>query len=199
MTQNLPEKELSLSARLEAVLFAAPGTMTVAQLAAALDAPSGEVERELEALASEYESQGRGIRLQQHNGRVQLTSAPEAAVDIERLLGLEVSSALSRAAVETLAIVMYQQPLTRPQIDAIRGVNSDGVLRSLLVKGLIHELGRAESPGRPILYGVTSEFLQYFGLSSLDELPPLDLDALKEAAQESAQDAEAETPEVLKG
>ena len=95
---------------------------------------------------------------------------------VERLLGLEASSHLSRAALETLAIVMYKQPITRPQIDSIRGVNSDGVIKSLLQKGLVQEIGRAEAPGRPILYSTTTEFLQYFGLNSLADLPPLNLD-----------------------
>jgi segregation and condensation protein B len=95
---------------------------------------------------------------------------------VERFLGLEASSRLSRAALETLAIILYRQPVTRPQIDAVRGVNSDGVLKSLLLKGLAQEVGRAEAPGRPILYSATPECLQYFGLSSLSELPPLDLD-----------------------
>ncbi len=95
---------------------------------------------------------------------------------IEKFLGLEASSRLSRAALETLAIIFYRQPVTRPQIDAIRGVNSDGVLKSLLLKGLVQEVGRAEAAGRPILYSATAECLQYFGLSSLSELPPLDLD-----------------------
>ena len=189
---SLPENELSLSAKLEALLFVAPGTLTAAQLAAALDVPSAQVERELEVLTQAYEAEGRGIRVQRLRGRVQLTTAPSAAEEIERLLGLESGGRLSRAAIEALAIIAYKQPVTRPQIDAIRGVNSDAVLKSLLVKGLIQEFGRAETPGRPILYGVTSEFLQYFGLSSLTELPPLNLD-------ETNGDAEQETPEVLKG
>ena len=88
-------------------------------------------------------------------------------------MGLEVTSRLSRAAVEALAIIAYSQPATRPQVDAIRGVNSDGVMRSLLNKGLLQEVGRAEGPGRPILYATTPEFLQHFGLNSLKELPPL--------------------------
>jgi segregation and condensation protein B len=90
------------------------------------------------------------------------------------MLGLDASSRLSRAALEALAIILYKQPVTRPAIDAIRGVNSDGVLKSLLHKGLVQEVGRAEGPGRPILYGTTGECLQYFGLSSLAELPPLE-------------------------
>ena len=80
-----------------------------------------------------------------------------------------------RAALETLAIIAYQQPVTRPSVDSVRGVNSDGVIKSLLSKGLLQEVGRSEGPGRPILYGTTPEFLQHFGLNSLTELPPLDL------------------------
>mgnify|MGYP000878535240 FL=1 len=90
-----------------------------------------------------------------------------------KYLGIETTSRLSRAALETLAIIAYRQPITRPGIDAIRGVNSDGVLKSLLSKGLIEEIGRTEGPGRPILYGITEEFLQYFGLGSINELPEL--------------------------
>ncbi len=167
---------LSLSARLEALLFIAPGAVTPTQLAAALDLPTSEVEKGLQELAGEYKdnSQSRGLRLQRHHNRVQLISAPETAGSIERFLGLEASSRLSRAGLETLAIVAYQQPVTRPQIDAIRGVNSDGVIKSLLSKGLVTEAGRAEAVGRPILYHTTPEFLQYFGLSSLEELPALD-------------------------
>ena len=105
---------------------------------------------------------------------MQLTTAAEIALLVECFLGLEVITRLSRAAVEALAIVAYRQPVTRPQVDAIRGVNSDGVMRSLLNKGLVQEVGRAEGPGRPFLYATTPEFLQHFGLSGLDELPPLD-------------------------
>jgi segregation and condensation protein B len=171
-----PENELSLSARIEALLFVAPGAVTSAQLAAALDVPTTEVEKGLNELAAEYDenSQSRGLRLQRHRGRVQLTSAAETAYWIERFLGLTASARLSRAALEALAIVAYQQPATRPQIDAIRGVNSDGVLKSLLSKGLVAEGGRAEAVGRPILYLTTPEFLQYFGLNTLDELPALE-------------------------
>jgi segregation and condensation protein B len=185
------EPELNLSAYLEALLFVAPGPVTALQLAAALDVPSAEIERELDAMAEQYvrEGSGRGIRLVRHRGRFQLTSAPQAAAAIERFLGLEASGRLSSAAMEALAIVMYKQPVTRPQIDAIRGVNSDGVLKSLLNKGLIQEVGRAESPGRPILYAITFDFLQYFGLNSLAELPPLDLDQFEENHQESVQEA----------
>lgn len=169
---------LDLIARLEALLFVAPDAVTPAQLAAALEAPLAEVEAGLEELEALYQQAvpARGLRLQRYRGRVQLTTAPGAAQAVERFLGLEASSRLSRAALETLAIILYRQPVTRPQIDAVRGVNSDGVLKSLLLKGLVQEVGRAEAPGRPILYSVTPECLQYFGLSSLADLPPLSLE-----------------------
>jgi len=166
--------ELSLSALLEGLLFAAPEAVSPAQLAAALEISVTEVEKGLQAL--EEDLRQRGIRLQRHGGRLQFTTAPEMAETVERLLGLEVSSRLSRAALETLAIIAYQQPVTRPQVDAIRGVNSDGVMKSLLSKGLLQEVGRSEGAGRPILYGTTADFLQHFGLGSLTELPALNLE-----------------------
>ena len=163
--------ELSLSLKLEALLFIAPEPVTTAQLSAALDVAPSVVERGLNELESSLAT--RGLRLQRNAGRVQLTTAPQLAELIERFLGLEATTHLSRAALETLAIIAYQQPVTRPQIDAIRGVNSDSMLKSLLHKGLILESGRADSPGRPILYSTTPEFLQHFGLNSVLELPPM--------------------------
>ncbi len=166
-----PETYPNLLTNLEALLFVAPGAVTIQQLAAALDISAREVEKGLVELENVY--QVRGVRLQRHAGRVQLTTAPEAAGAVERFLGLEATSRLSRAALETLAIIAYQQPVTRPEIDAVRGVNSDGVLKTLLSKGLVEEAGRAERPGRPILYTTTPDFLQHFGLNTLEELPPL--------------------------
>lgn len=171
---NLSGNQITILGKLEALLFAAPSSVTAGQLASVLEIPVSEVERSLKELQENYRSQGNsGLRLQKHRERYQLTTAPETAELVERLLGLGESSRLTRAALEALAIVAYQQPITRPHIDAIRGVSSDGVLKSLLSKGIIQEVGRAEGPGRPILYATSTEFLQYFGLSSLDELPPL--------------------------
>jgi segregation and condensation protein B len=165
------EADLPLSVRLEALLFVAPEPVTAAQLATALDVAPSVVERALNELDAALAT--RGLRLQRNAGRFQLTTAPQLAELIERFLGLEATTHLSRAALETLAIIAYQQPVTRPQIDAIRGVNSDSMLKSLLHKGLILESGRADGPGRPILYSTTPEFLQHFGLSSILEMPPL--------------------------
>jgi segregation and condensation protein B len=162
---------LSLADKLETLLFVASGATTVSQLAAALEIPLAEVEKGLAELEEQYK--GRGLRLQRHQQYIQLTTAPEAAQVVERFLGMEATVRLSRAGLETLSIVAYEQPVTRPEIDAVRGVNSDGALKSLLSKGLIQEAGRAERPGRPILYTTTPDFLAHFGLNSLKDLPPL--------------------------
>jgi segregation and condensation protein B len=163
--------ELPLSVKLEAMLFVAPEPVTTAQLATALDVSPSVIERGLNELDAALAP--RGLRLQRNAGRFQLTTAPQLADLIERFLGMEATTHLSRAALETLAIIAYQQPVTRPQIDSIRGVNSDSMMKSLLHKGLILESGRADGPGRPILYSTTPEFLQHFGLNSILEMPPL--------------------------
>ncbi len=173
MSENENRPALELTAALESLLFVSAEPVLPSQLAEALEMSVADVEQGLKALETELQS--RGLRLQRHGGRVQLTTAPETAELVERFLGLEATTRLSRAALETLAIIAYQQPVTRPQVDAVRGVNSDGVMKSLLSKVLIQEVGRADGPGRPILYGTTPDFLQHFGLTSLSELPPLNL------------------------
>jgi len=163
---------LSLEAAVEALLFVADSPVSVGRLAEALQVTPGQVERALDDLEATYAE--RGLRLQRAGSRVQLITAPQVAPAIERFLGLEVRTHLSQAALETLAIIAYRQPITRPEIETIRGVGSDSVLRTLLRFGLIDEVGRAPTVGHPILYGTTFEFLQYFGLRSLEEMPPLE-------------------------
>lgn len=172
-----PAVELSLEALVESLLFVAEGATPVARLAEALEVKPHEVEAALERLTTLYAE--RGLSLQRIKDKVQLTSAPAAAAQVQRFLGLAATAPLSKAALETLAIIAYQQPVTRPQIEAVRGVNSDSVIKNLLTKGLVEENGRTEGPGRPTLYSTTPEFLQHFGLNSLAELPPLSLDELK--------------------
>ncbi len=169
-----PSQSPSLRSMLEALLFAAPGSVAPSQLASAIDMTPTEVENGLKELSDYYISTGSGLCVQWHAGRVQLTTTAELGGVVEKFLGLEATSRLSKAALESLAIIAYKQPVTRPQLDAIRGVSSDGVVKSLLSKDLIQEVGRAEGPGRPILYGTTSEFLQYFGLKSIQDLPALE-------------------------
>jgi segregation and condensation protein B len=175
MSESKNPTPLDVPAALEALLFVSAEPVTTSQLATALDVSVSAVEEGLTQLDSELQT--RGLRLQRHGGRMQLTTAPEMAEAVERFLGLEATSRLSKAALETLAIVAYQQPVTRPYIEGVRGVSSDGVMKSLLGKGLVQEVGRAEGPGRPILYGTAPDFLQHFGLNSLTELPALALPA----------------------
>ena len=164
---------LPLAVQLEGLLFVAAEPVTLTRLAEALDVNPTMVEAALRELENLLET--RGLRLQRFSGRVQMTTAPQLAETIERFLGLEATTHLSRAALETLAMIAYQQPVTRPQIDSVRGVNSESMLKSLLNKGLIFESGRTDGPGRPILYSTSPEFLQHFGLNSITELPPLEL------------------------
>jgi segregation and condensation protein B len=173
---------LSLEAQIESLLFVADGAVTVARLAEALEVSSREIEAALVALGESYRL--RGLSLQRFRDKVQLTTSPSAAARVERFLGLAAATPLTRASLETLAIVAYQQPVTRPQIEAVRGVNSDSVIKNLLSKGLIEESGRAEGPGRPVLYTTTPEFMQHFGLASLGDLPPLALPAAGAASPE---------------
>ncbi len=178
MPEHDPTNSLTPTTKaLEALLFAAPGLSSVEQLSQALNVSKSAVEQSLEALSAHLTLE-HGLRLQKIKNQYQLITAPEHAEMIERFLGLEVTSRLTQAALEVLAIVAYKQPTTRPEIDSIRGVNSDGVVKSLLARGLIEELGRSEAIGRPILYGVTNEFFQHFGLESLDQLPAVDLEGL---------------------
>lgn len=171
-----PAQALSLAAQLESLLFVAPEPVRVESLATALEQPAENIETALAALAEHYQT--RGLRLQRQHNRVQLVTAPEAATLVERFLGLDLTSRLSPAALESLAIIAYRQPVTRSQINELRGVNSDGVLRTLLHWGLIEQGERLEQAGRPYTYGTTFEFLQYFGLQSLDDLPTMqDLDS----------------------
>lgn len=162
---------VDLGVLVEALLFAAGRPVTPAELASALDVPRGEV---LDALCSLRETLiGRGVRVHEHADEWQLVSAPSAARAVERLAGLPTPQRLSPASLETLSIVAYQQPVTRAQVEAVRGVDCSGVLGNLSSRGLIEEVGRSEAPGTPILYGTGFEFLRLFGLETLDLLPPL--------------------------
>ena len=183
---DAPDNDTAVAAEIEGLLFVATEPVSVAALAESLEVAAGIVEAGLAEL--EASLQTRGLRLQRHGSRVQLTTAPQLAGKIDRFLGLESLTHLGRSGLETLAIIAYNQPITRPQIDSVRGVNSDSVLKNLLFKGLIFELGRTAGPGRPILYATTAEFLQYLGLNSGAELPAL-----------RPPDAESEHDGLLKG
>lgn len=161
-----------LKTLVESLLFVAEGPVGVAAIARALEVEAAQVDGVLAELKHDYAE--RGIRVQRLREKVQLVSAPDAAPAIEKFLGIDGTGHLSPAALETLAIIAYRQPITRPAIEGVRGVNCDGVIHSLLTRGLIQEVGRQETAGRPILYSTTFDFLQHFGLRDVEDLPPLE-------------------------
>jgi segregation and condensation protein B len=186
----------NLEVKLEALLFASPGPATIDQLATALEVGQAEIKSALSSLEVHFAD--RGLRIQYHQGAAQMTSAPEYAPQIERLLQLDSQAHLSRAALEVLAIITYRQPITRPEIDSIRGVNSDSSLKTLLRYGLIEEIGRTSGPGRPILYGTSGEFLQHFGLSSLEQLPEIEAGTQEAASTAGGSDLPGQNEEQEK-
>ena len=165
---------LPLASALESLLFVADAPVESAQLARVLNAPVEVVETHLRQLDEDYRTQGRGLRVAERNGRFQMVTTPAAAALIEAFLNLDVTTRLSAPALETLAVVAYRQPVTRAQVEAVRGVDCSGILRSLLQRGLVEEVDRLDAPGRPVRYGITDLFMQHFGLTSLHELPPLE-------------------------
>jgi len=171
------ERSISqLTILVESLLFVAPEPVKVSSLAAALDESPERVEEALQQMAASQME--RGLRVQRQGERVQLVTPPEAALFIERFLGLDLTTRLTPAALEALAIIAYKQPVTRAQIDELRGVSSDGVLRTLLHRGLVEQGERLDTAGRPFHYRTTFDFLQHFGLQSLDDLPPLEDDGM---------------------
>lgn len=168
------EQQLPLLAALEAILFVSDGSVETAQLAKLFGMNSEEIYNALKLLNDQYAERSAGLRVQEHNGRFQLVTHPQFARLIEEYFNLDLTTKLSAPALETLAIIAYRQPVTRAQIEAVRGVDCSGILRSLLQRNLIEEAGRLEGVGRPILYNVTEEFMHHFGLTGLDELPQLE-------------------------
>ncbi|HEY7033498.1 MAG TPA: SMC-Scp complex subunit ScpB [Thermomicrobiales bacterium] len=165
-----PLSDGDLTALVEALLLVAPTPATADELARG----AGVERHRIEAALIELEqAEDRGWTLQRHGERVQLATSPRFARQVRRFLGLEREARLSTAALETLAIVAYQQPVTRAEIEGVRGVDCAGVLTTLLSRGLIEAVGRLSAPGNPFQYGTTPDFLLHFGLRSLAELPPL--------------------------
>ena len=156
---------------LEALLFAAEAPVPASLLAEAAESDLEQVTEGLLALAADYDAGGRGVRLTQMAGGWQFLTREEYASYLGRFLRGKKKMRLSRPALETLAIIAYKQPVTKAEVDAIRGVDSSGVLNTLLERELVTIRGRSKVVGRPLLYGTTGEFLSYFGLNDLNELP----------------------------
>jgi segregation and condensation protein B len=181
--EDRPSIELT-EAVLEALLFVAERPLRRREIAALAGADTATVDALLGDL--EVSLRERGIRLLIDGDQVELATAPEAGALVARYVGAD-AVRLSPASLETLAIVAYRQPVTRGAIERIRGVDSDYTVRSLLHRRLIVELGRSEAPGRPFLYGTGFDFLERFGLTSLEELPPLDVDIAARLAEEGGE------------
>jgi segregation and condensation protein B len=158
---------------LEAILFLADEPQTAASLAQVVEMPRRDVELLLAELAREYEERRAGLALREVAGGWRIYTHPDLAPFVEQFVLSSRHARLTKAALETLAIVAYKQPVTRHQIASIRGVNVDGVLRALLDRELVQEVGRDDGPGRAVLYGTTGEFLERLGLASLADLPPI--------------------------
>ena len=187
MTQQLEviQSTTQIAAAIESLLFVSGRPLEYTELRKLLDIDDASLTNGLQTLTHQLESQERGIRLQRLGEQVQLVTAPENARYIAALLDLPMTARLTTAAMETLSVISYRQPITRAQIEAIRGVNSDRVVASLIQHGLIAEIGRAQTVGRPALFATTPEFLQQFGLTSLEQLPRTDMKApLTESGRE---------------
>jgi segregation and condensation protein B len=178
-----PPLELT-EAALEALLFVAERPLSRREIAALVGTDRATVDARLGDL--EVSLRARGVRLIVDGDRVELATAPEAGAVVARYVGAD-AVRLSPASLETLAIVAYRQPVTRAAVERIRGVDSDYTMRTLLHRRLIVELGRSGGPGRPYLYGTGFEFLERFGLASLEELPPLDVDVAARLAEEGGE------------
>lgn len=165
---------IKLKGIIEGLLFASGDEgITIKQLAKIIEVTPEMVEHLIEELKYDYEHLNRGMTIMQSNEVFHLTTKPEHNEYYKKLLQQPRTTRMSQAALETLAIIAYKQPITRVEIEEIRGVNSDYAVQTLLARSLIEQVGRKETIGRPILFGTTKEFLTYFGLSTIEELPPL--------------------------
>jgi segregation and condensation protein B len=188
----LSEEESGIASAIESILLVASEPISTRSLSRVLDVDAKLINRALDRLEADQSS--RGIRVQVDHGTVQLVTAPENAEVVHRFLQLPRQPKLSRASVETLAIIAYEQPITRGEIEHIRGVNVDRMISNLEARGWIDERGRRDSPGRPIEYGTTSAFLELFGLLSLTELPAPRSSSLQQSDSSALLGLEADAP-----
>jgi segregation and condensation protein B len=183
-------------AALEALLFASDAPLELSRIAEVLDLRPDEADAAVVALRAACEAPDRGLAVVEVAGGVRLVTRPELAPALLKLQRLRLKSRLSRAAVETLAIIAYRQPISRPEIEQLRGVSADAVVTALLERRLVRVVGRKAGPGRPILYGTTRDFLEHFGLRDLGELPPFEVPApVGEPAAPDLPAADAAVPE----
>jgi len=182
-------EDQQLKSAIEALLFVSSNPVSLDRLKGIFDEASQEqIETQMQALLYEYDNRGAGIMLTEVAGGYQLATRPENVSWIRKFKSVKVSAKLSKPALETLAIVAYKQPITRMEVEAIRGVNIGGIMRNLMERRLVKIVGKKDVPGKPMMYGTTVEFLQYFGLKDLSGLPTLkefqELEAGEEVMEE---------------
>ena len=181
---------MNLKAVLEGLLFVVGDDgLDLDEISRVLKISKEDVKELIKELQTDYQSDSRGIRIDFLGDKLKLTTKKEHNMYYQKLLTTEDNNNLSQAALETLAIIAYNQPITRVKVDELRGISNNHIIRKLVAKGLIKESGRSNMPGRPILYETTSEFLDYFGLSSIDELPDM-RDFLEERRKEREEDVD---------
>ena len=178
--------KINIKAAAEAILFASGAPVELSRIAQALELPAAEVQKQLDSLIEDYNSSQRGIMIIKLNESFQMVSRKDYAPQIRTVMDLRRNTPLSQAALEVLAVVAYNQPVTKAFVEQVRGVDCSGVIGSLTAKGLIEEKGRLELPGRPLLYGTTEHFLRCFNISNTGELPPLP-ETEDEGKEESAE------------
>ena len=173
MSEREGNTEGTIKGRIEAILFVSGEAVPIKDLARALQTGEKELVKVLDEMRDEYDYQQRGFLLKRFGNHVQLATRPLYSEDVIRLLQPVQQQSLSQAAMETLAVVAYRQPVTRAEVELVRGVKCDYSLQSLMMKGMIEEAGRKDTIGRPILYRTTDLFLSHFGIRSLADLPPM--------------------------
>ena len=185
-------EEINISAAIEAILFSSGDSVEKSRIAQALEITEKQVDETVDKLIDDYSAQNRGITIIKLDSAYQMTAVKDYAPQIRTVMDVRRNTPLSQAALEVLAVVAYNQPVTKAFVEQVRGVDCSGVIGSLTTKGLVEEKGRLELPGRPLLYGTTEHFLRCFNISSLEELPPLPEDGEKKEEEQ----AEEESGEV---
>lgn len=182
----------NISGAIEAILFANGASVEVQRIAQALEITEKEVDECISALIDDYSTAKRGITIIKLDNAYQMVSCKEFAPQIRTVMDLRRNTPLSQAALEVLAVVAYNQPVTKAFVEQVRGVDCSGVIGSLTAKGLVEEKGRLELPGRPLLYGTTENFLRCFNIESLEMLPPIPEDDKEKKTNEESDDNSAE-------
>ena len=198
MEEVQPESGGTLAGRIEAILFVAGEAVRIEEMAKALNVSVRAVENEIAKLRDEYDFHQRGFTLKRFGHQVQLATRALYAADVVHLLQPVQKQSLTQAAMETLAVVAYKQPVTRAEVEQVRGVKCDYSIQSLMKKELIMEVGRKEALGRPILYGTTENFLSHFGQTSLEDLPPIEKVNFGEPLEQDVEQMQIQTEEAEK-